>query len=286
MQNQFVLTSNLLLLIVFFFVKLEYRGYIRFNSQEEIMIRRKSLYIEAILVLLVLSILILVMTPKFLTSQERTKVVESMQNQKEISTAIHTLYEDRGVMLIDLWDDDTDLGHEILQNEHFGVGDHTEHERWMCDILKPLTTPTAYLSHLPQDPYGVKDRSKNFNWPAENFANPGAESYLYIDNDPILDTDNDRTIWQYDSIKYDNQYATDQPGEFILIGLSPAWEKGNAIVPNAPSNYGNVRPTLVQYDSSNGMHSNGDIMFHSRIKNPKIPPEYKDRDFKRMMGGF
>ncbi len=242
---------------------------------------KRYLLVEAVIVVLILSMLITVMLPKFMDAQVNVKIAESLQKQETVAQAVKTMYAERGAMLMDLWDDDTDMAHRILKEVHYGVGAHTEYSRWMSDITAPLTTPVAYLNTIPLDPWRLKERAKVWIWPGELFDNPGAESFLYIDWDPIVDRDNTHPGWSYGSIPFDGKIEVDEPGEFLLIGLSPYWHDEAGKLKKQK----NPLPDKVQYDVSNGIYSRGEIMTLHQVT-PKQTPDKYAGPYQRMTGGF
>ena len=66
--------------------------------------------IELLIVVAIIGILAVIAVPNFLNAQVRSKVARSLADMKSTYTAIEQLRLDRGVMLVDFWDDDTTWG--------------------------------------------------------------------------------------------------------------------------------------------------------------------------------
>lgn len=199
--------------------------------------------IELLIVVAIIGILAAIAVPNFLNAQVRAKVARSYADMKTTTTAIEELRLDRGVLLVDFWDDDTDIGRNRIKDVFNGVGDLPEGTRRQIDVLAPLTSPISYLSSVPQDPFVPNYLSDRSSGNSERFGQKGNEVYLYVDNDP--------------AIKGADYGSTGvgklNEGSYILFAFGPDGESYASTGIRAG----------VPYNASNGIVSKGDIMMRS-----------------------
>jgi len=114
-------------------------------------------------------------------------------------------------------------------------------------VLAVLTSPIAYLSSVPQDPFqaGMPDNNTPY--------------YYYLDNDPEgAREDHDFPVYKQATAELYGQQPLKE-GEWALGGIGPdqAWY--------ANPQGRDVREFRgVTYDTSNGVASRGDVMLTSR----------------------
>ena len=70
--------------------------------------------IELLIVVAIIGILAAIAVPNFLNAQIRAKVSRAYADLRSTSTGIEQLRLDKGVLLVDFWDDDTDWGQERM----------------------------------------------------------------------------------------------------------------------------------------------------------------------------
>lgn len=195
--------------------------------------------IELLIVVAIIGILAAIAVPNFLNAQIRAKVSREYADMKSLYTAIDMNRMERGVLLVDWWDDDYEWGHERLRSVYnmIGAGDYENRNTLM--ILAPLTTPISYMSSIPSDPF----------IPHEEGVDP---SYRYADNDPE-DPGFDHGMGALfpENVKYTKMKEL-KTGDFILVGIGPDGELGLG------AGYGDVNRALP-YETSNGLVSAGDI---------------------------
>ncbi|MGC9327849.1 MAG: type IV pilin protein [Candidatus Hinthialibacter sp.] len=205
--------------------------------------------IELLIVVAIIGILAAIAVPNFLNAQVRAKVARSCADMKNLGTGVEMLRADKGVMLIDLWDDDYEWGTKRIQETFGGAGfKSNQFERTSVDVFAPLTTPVSYLSSIPTDPFiekqGVERHGGNsvtFRW------------YIYGDLEML-----DASIGGFYVPLYNpKENTTNQFGvrplrtnEWVLLGYGP----------DRNMDYGTWG---VPYDSSNGLNSNGEIIIRS-----------------------
>lgn len=201
--------------------------------------------IELLIVVAIIGILAAIAVPNFLNAQIRAKVSRSYADMKTTCTAVYSLRMDRNVLLVDFWDDDTEIGSERMRETFAGVGFLPEGTRRQMHVLAPLTSPIAYLGSVPIDPFAGSILMNTVGGHSERFGLTGNDAYLYIDEDPeIAGADHGGTAF----------YPGLQPGDYVVFAFGPAANKMYS---------SNGVRTGVPYDSSNGLTSFGDIMMRS-----------------------
>lgn len=201
--------------------------------------------IELLIVVAIIGILAAIAVPNFLNAQIRSKVARSYADMRSTLTGIEQLRLDKGVLLVDFWDDDNTWGRDRIANVFNGVGNAPEATRRQVDELAPLTSPISYMSSVPRDPF-VPGNLETSTGHSERFGQVGNDVYYYADNDPAGSGPD------YGDTKYDPPL---KEGDYILYAFGPAakymYGGSNGI------RYG------IPYDASNGVVSIGDIMMRS-----------------------
>jgi general secretion pathway protein G len=209
--------------------------------------------IELLIVVAIIGILAAIAVPNFLNAQTRAKIARNLADMKSLSTAVMSLKVDKGAYPVDWWDDDTELGCQRLEKSFnkvgMGTGCPQPSGRNMFAVLAPLTSPTAYMSAIPVDPF---------------FVGPGGarESYRYGDYEAAYKG-------QSGTNDYNHNFNALKPGiaeplglrplavgEFALIGSGPDKEFGIGAGAGDPQRG-------IPYTASNGLVSVGDIVFRS-----------------------
>ncbi len=209
--------------------------------------------IELLIVVAIIGILAAIAVPNFLNAQTRAKIARNVSDMKALSTAVMSLYVDKNAYPVDWWDDDTQLGCDRLEDIFNGVGMGTNcprpNGRNMFAILGPLTSPTAYMSSIPYDPF---------------FEGPGGErsSYRYGDYEASYIGHDGTNPYNHNFNAFKPERAAElgleplKVGEFALIGSGPDKEFGIGAGASDPHRG-------VPYDSSNGLVTVGDIVYRS-----------------------
>lgn len=204
--------------------------------------------IELLIVVAIIGILAAIAVPNFLNAQIRAKIARGYSDMRSIGTALEMLRTDKGVLPVDWWDDDDEWGHERLRSVFNMVGAGPDFEaRGKHAVLAVLTSPIAYLSSVPADPFqqGMPENNNPY--------------YYYLDNDPEgAREDHDFPVYKRDTA---HLYGTEwlREGQWALGGIGPdqAWY--------ANPQGRDVREFRgVTYDTSNGLTSRGDVMMTSR----------------------
>jgi len=134
--------------------------------------------IELLIVVAIIGILAAIAVPNFMNAQLRAKIARTQADIKNTATAVHMLKADKGVLLLDFWDDDRDWGKERWADVFKKVG-HPLPSKTLENVLAPLTSPVSYMSAVPIDPFETKyDNYIGFG------ADERGQTYIYFDNDP------------------------------------------------------------------------------------------------------
>lgn len=211
--------------------------------------------IELLIVVAIIGILAAIAVPNFLNAQARAKIARSYADIKAINTALEIFRLDKNVLLVDFWDDDTTIGQERMKEVFNSVGGKGQNDRGgTTGILAPLTSPIAYMSSIPQDPFaafkgeavtGFNDTTSTLI--AADQLQP--VTYLYFDNDPEI------SGRECGALVFCSQPFGDVPpleeGEYVLVAYGPDARRNN------PPGYG------LPYAASNGLASIGDIWLRS-----------------------
>lgn len=202
--------------------------------------------IELLIVVAIIGILAAIAVPNFLNAQMRAKIARSYSDIRSITTALESMRVDRNVLLVDFWDDDTSIGQERIADTFGGVGGGHNDRGGTTGVLTPLTSPTPYMSSIPQDPFAVQLNGRN-DAPTTLI---GADqvppiTYLYFDNDPEIGGS------ECGALVFCNSPFGSIPamreGDYLLVAYGPDSQRNN------PPGYG------YPYEPSNGLSSLGDI---------------------------
>lgn len=217
--------------------------------------------IELLIVIAIILILIAIALPNFLEAQTRAKAVRSQGDCRALGIAVESFRIDRNYLLIDIWDDDSFEGLQRLIRYFGTIANPNKATRLQRDVMAPLTTPVAYITAIPQDPFlhDAKNRSTDETWTGQ------LDTYTYFDRDPnvpdVADGKNrpGSNSWQDDhniNAYHPGQQSLSQvkrlaDGEFALIGVGP---DGGVV----QSGYRGL-----PYSPTNGTSSNGNITWRS-----------------------
>ncbi|MBZ0256836.1 prepilin-type N-terminal cleavage/methylation domain-containing protein [bacterium] len=209
--------------------------------------------IELLIVVAIIGILAAIAVPNFLNAQIKAKLARNMNDLRTVYTSVQTLNLDKGYLPIDVWDFNTPEGKTILEEQFNNVGG-TDSNRSAEAILAVLTSPIAYISSLPMDPF--LDRRSDLN---ERGFEGALNTYVYIDEDPnIPDTD-----MFFHALQHREQSSSKitpmKEGDYAIVGAGP-----DGILGNSTTAEGNTLRGLP-YDSSNGLTSLGDIFIRCQF---------------------
>ena len=214
--------------------------------------------IELLIVVAIIGILAVIAVPNLQNALARAKIARSYGDMRSVLTAVEMNRIDRGVLLVDLWDDKTDWGKERIENVFGGVGKGSPLGRTYVDVLAPLTTPISYLPSVPADPFFTwsdiqyTDRETHFAYIIRYFV---ADTFVYADNDPS-DPGLDHAVTAYVGSEARRSRGPSEltTGEFLLRGRGPGRRNYNYNGSTVEETYG------IHYSPSNGLRSDGDLV--------------------------
>ncbi len=202
--------------------------------------------IELLIVVAIIGILAAIAVPNFLNAQIRAKVARTMSDMRALGLGVEQLKLDTGYLPIDGWDDDTTEGRAILKDVFNGVGDFSEADRKLSVYFYVLTSPVAYMSAVPIDPFlsiATTEKTRGTGSPFD--------TYLYADVDPRVPGWNQGVAALNSPIAEKFGIKPLKKGEYAIVGVGP------------DGNMGEGTERGVPYDSSNGLVSRGDVFFRS-----------------------
>ncbi|MDX9753959.1 MAG: prepilin-type N-terminal cleavage/methylation domain-containing protein [bacterium] len=212
--------------------------------------------IELLIVVAIIGILAAIAVPNFMSAQMRARIARAQSDMRAVCTAIEQMRIDKGVMLIDFWDDDTTEGQKRMVEIFAGVGGSQANDRGgMAGLFAPLTSPVSYMSSIPLDPFfsPASMSDTNSQLISQDLVPP--YTYMYADEDPAIPggdiglnffTPGNEATLQAVGLR------TLKPGNYVLLGAGPDGKRGA---------YNNALGMGYPYDPSNGIQSNGDIVF-------------------------
>ena len=208
--------------------------------------------IELLIVVAIIGILAAIAVPNFLNAQVRAKIARAQADMKALSTAVEQLRLERGVLLIDYWDDDLPAGIERMQTVFRGIGGRAQNDRGgTAGLWAPLTSPVSYMASIPIDPFFGKflgdDTASALI--AQDIIPPYA--YMYADEDPgIPGADYGLALYgPNNTIAQSVGIRPFKPGNYVIIGAGPDMSRGTY---NGDMGF--------PYDATNGLNSHGDIV--------------------------
>ena len=184
--------------------------------------------IELLIVVAIIAILAAIAVPNFLEAQVRSKVARAKNDMRSIATGLESYAVDNGK-----------YPPTILDN---GNGQHL----YYYEALLALTTPVAFMTTIPTDPFVVADRVWEQGFVYYNRKNRGdwAEAQHGV---------GDGDTWWFIPL-----YPENYNYQWILRSFGPdGYENWTHVV-----NYGAPQdmPQMEEYDASNGSMSFGDII--------------------------
>jgi len=181
--------------------------------------------IELLIVVAIIAILAAIAVPNFLEAQTRSKVSRAKADMRSLATAVEAYAVDENTYPLD--GDDIDLMNILLYD--------------VTARMSVLTTPVAYITSLPQDPFHLRlttNPSLQVLFPGQP---PYTYSYLTWGNILGFPTGPGPTPPKNDG----------KPDNYGIISLGPNEDFDSQSPPDLPDN---------NYDPTNGTTSRGDII--------------------------
>jgi len=159
---------------------------------------------------------------------------------------------DRNLMLVDFWDDDKTEGIRRLK-EDFGLQQDHDDRGGVMGVFVPLTTPIAYLTSIPLDPFAKDDSVASYISTLIVQDKVPPHSYFYIDDEATWN-DRDHGCRYFDWRIPDGRLVGVRPiktGHFATMGLGPIQQKTyqEVGIPYDPTNGTASYGMVVRYDS-------------------------------------
>lgn len=202
--------------------------------------------IELLIVVAIIGILAAIAVPNFLNAQTKAKIARGYSDMRSLSTAVQMFITDRGLMLVDIRDDDTEVGQTRIQEKFNGVG-WRGGNRNLTMVLAPLTTPISYIASIPKSPFIPKLLQTIDSGNNEAFGRVGNDTYAYWDNDPEIaePAGNNHQDWNLGQLG--NYVPRMKPWDYILISFGPGADSSTTLQTGLP------------YHPSNGLVSAGEV---------------------------
>ena len=201
--------------------------------------------IELLIVVAIIAILAAIAIPNFLEAQTRAKVARTKADMRVVVTGITMFFSDTNCLLIDFWDDDTAEGQQRLRD---WVGNQSQNNRGgIIGIYTPLTTPVAYLSSIPLDPFAIMPPDFGGLIQADQLP---PYTYFYVDQEDKISDNNDT------GFNLENN-------EYLIISVGP----------DQTLDYGQSSK-IQTYDPTNGTKSRGGIIYSSKTMWSLFNAEY------------
>lgn len=190
--------------------------------------------IELLIVVAIIAILAAIAIPNFLAAQTRAKVSTAMKDQQTIATGLESYQVDNTAYP---WS--SDLYHGIPDSE--SVRDYCRTAR-----LARLTTPIAYLSHVPMDVFNLKG---NISSTHPTWTGSWDRAYPYWEP-AIFDAYKANSV--YDNMFTDVPDERTKRGRWAVMSFGPDQNYSINIYVTWPGK-------IMHYDPTNGVVTNGDV---------------------------
>ncbi len=185
--------------------------------------------IELLIVVAIIAILAAIAVPNFLEAQTRSKVSRVQADARSLATAVETYIVDNNKLF----------------RTFRQVGETREY------IMRKLTTPIAYMTSIPKDPFNIVDLDSG-NRVIVLWGPDYIEGGMTIDGITIPDVTARSAIFFSPFPEYSDGSQLLRNNFWVLFSLGPD-QKYDILDPTYPS-------PMVPYDPTNGTISKGDIV--------------------------
>jgi prepilin-type N-terminal cleavage/methylation domain-containing protein len=135
--------------------------------------RKAFTLIELLIVIAIIAILALIAVPNFLEAQVRAKVSRVYADMRTLATGVEAYAVDWGR---------PPIGQNEVRDDQCWSGSRPsglQHQNWIG--LKALTTPLAYITSIPTDPFTEHGGVSATGWTNKNYKNLQYTSYACAD---------------------------------------------------------------------------------------------------------
>ncbi len=183
--------------------------------------RRAFTLIELLIVVAIIAILAAIAVPNFLEAQVRSKVSRAVNDMRTLATALEAYFVDANSYPPD--------GTDLPPTGFNPLVDFDVARR-----MRPLTTPMAYLTTLPTDPF----HTEKVQFTGSDFLFPGSPPFTYVYN----------TFGSFTGLFGPGPANGGSPDNYTLTSLGPDQAFDAVLI-----------GTTLDYDPTNGTISAGDI---------------------------
>lgn len=218
-------------------------------------LRQGFTLIELLIVIAIILILISIALPNFLEAQARARLARVKGDLRSLITAVEAFRTERGVLLIDFWDDATPDSQKRWKEKLGQVGRNPMFEySTFEEVFYPLTSPARYMTKIPIDLFADAKRQVGLS------GQEKGAGYLYFDNDPLFPKICDHYIDRFfpgHPLQIESRSRPTYEGEYGILSVGPDGWLGNT---KDGDNRG------IGYSPTNGTMSTGDMvsMFNGR----------------------
>lgn len=204
--------------------------------------------IELLIVVAIIGILAAIAVPNFLNAQLRAKVARAQADMKALGTAIDSFRLDQNQLLVDFWDEGSPEALTRLQDWGLCSPDNLDDAvRNQRCIYANLTSPVAYMSSIPGDPF-----FGNLTGTSDRLMIALAGTYFYGDDEPSIEgPDHNFHALQQGPLSRQHRIRPMKRGQYAMMGAGPD---------STAEELGEVARG-IPYDPSNGLVSKGDIVY-------------------------
>jgi type II secretion system protein G len=198
--------------------------------------------IELLIVVAIIAILAAIAVPNFLEAQVRSKVTRCKSDLRSITTALEAYRVDNNQYP---FSSGMNSSTKVVEYQN------TEMASYHKFISPVLTTPVAYMTSVPADPF------------ATSFPEGEARQYFYT----CLAIEKTRGLtpeWPGPGNSFENRL--EYLGDWNMWGCGPDGDRTD-LAPSAIGGPASIEWCLGFYDPSNGTKSNGDIIRTQKFGN-------------------